>query len=428
MKINIESEVLLMILKELKNNIFLKNSILYVIGGLMTPFVGFFMLPVYTQYLNPTEYAIMTTVQTLVGMLEILLVLSLKSAITRFFYDFMDDTEKLKEYLGSIYIFVLLFSTIFSVILLFFNDSLGALLFKKIPINPFYFYLIGLSWISALLSLPMALFRAQEKAALFVIINVIKAISIMGLTAYMIIGKGLGAESALISQFSITFIIVLITISMQYRYLKFSLNMSLVKQSLIYSIPMLPHVATVWIINSSDRIILEKYVDINDLGIYALAVQISMVLALFYTSVNNAFVPRYIKLKKEGDDSKANKILRIFSFVVVIFGLLSIPVAMIGLKFITTSQYHGAILLLPSLLIGQIIKGFYYIPVAKLLYKKKTKSIATSSTIAAVLNIIINILLIPMIGIWGAIVSTIISEIVRLLLMYKASKRIYHSH
>ena len=140
---------------------FLKNSLLYTFGSMITPMIGFIMLPVYTGYLSPAEYGIMTTVQTLVGMLQLFLLLSLHGAVTRFYYDFLNQPEKQKEYLGSIFTFVLLFSSFVAIILLVFSNPIGSLLFKNIPVNPYYFYLIGLSWVSALFSLPMSLFRAQ---------------------------------------------------------------------------------------------------------------------------------------------------------------------------------------------------------------------------------------------------------------------------
>ncbi|MFD1037183.1 oligosaccharide flippase family protein [Virgibacillus byunsanensis] len=406
-----------------KNKLF-KNSLLYTVGSMMTPMIGLIMLPIFTKYLTTAEYGIMTTVQTLVGMLQLILLLALHGAVTRFFYDFLNQPEKQKEYIGSIFVFVLSFSTIIATMLMFFSNSVGSLLFKNIPIDPYYFYLIGLSWVTALSALPMALFRAQEKAGLFVVVNLIKALFIMAITIYLIIGRGLGAESVLIAQLFITFLVVLLTFAMQLKYLKLSLNVAYVKQSLLFSLPLLPHIASGWIISASDRVILEKFVDIADLGIYALAAQVSMVLGLFYSSINNALVPRYTILRKEGNELKANRLLKIFSFIVIIFGVASIPVAMYSIKLITSSEYYGAITLIPFLLIGQILTGFYFIPVAKLFYAKKTNAIATSSSMAAIINVIINLIAIPFIGIYGAIISTIFADIIRFLLIYRASNKL----
>lgn len=409
-------------IKKIFKNKFFKNSILYTLGSMMTPLIGLIMLPIYTNYLTPSEYGVMTTIQTLMGMLQLFLLLSLHGAITRFFYDFLNEPKKQKEYLGSIFTFVLLFSTISSAILLVLKDPIGNILFKQISVDPYFVYLVGLSWVSSLSALTMALFRAQEKAGQFIFINILKAFLISSVSAFLIVSKGLGPDSVLLVQFVVTLITVLITFCLQGKYLKVTLNLSYVKQSLLFSLPLLPHVASGWIISSSDRIILEKFIDISNLGVYALAVQVSMVLALFYTSVNNALVPRYTKLRKEGDEAKADKLLRIFGKLVTIFGVMSIPVAMLTVKVFTSNQYAEALVLIPLLLIGQIIKGYYFIPVAKLFYVKKTKSIAISSTLAAIISIFINLLAIPFIGVYGAIVSTIISETCRYLLISRASE------
>jgi O-antigen/teichoic acid export membrane protein len=390
---------------------------------MITPMIGFIMLPIYTRYLSPAEYGVMTTVQTLVGILHLFLLLCLHGAITRFFYDFLDKPEKQREYLGSIFFFVLIFSSVVSIMLLFFSDLIGTVLFKNISIDPYYYYLIGISWVYALIALPMALFRAQEKAGLFVLTNLINAVLIMGVTIYLLVGKGLGAESALIAQLICTSTVVVIIYSFQFKYLKFSINGRYVKQSLLFSLPLLPHVASGWIIGSSSRVILEKFVNMTDLGIYSLASQVSMVLALFYTSINNALVPRYTSLRKIGDEAKANKLIKIFTFVILIAGICYIPVAMYAIKLVATSNYHGAMSIIPALIIGQIITGFYYIPVAKLFYSTNTTAIAKSSTVAAIANISINIITIPMIGIYGAVLATVSSELLRLLLIYRASKK-----
>lgn len=404
-------------------NKFFKNSMLYTIGSMLTPMIGLIMLPIYTGYLNPAEYGIMTTVQTLMGMLNVFLLLSLHGAVTRFYYDYLDNPQKQSKYLGTIFSFVLIWATIISIVLIILKEPIGTVLFRNIPINPFYYYLIVLSWVTALYELPMAIFRAQEKAGFFVLVNILRAVLIMLSTIYLIVVKGMGAESALLSQFLITLTIIFVTYWIQLKKYKLSLDSSFIKKSLLFSLPLLPHVASGWIINSSDRIILEKYIDLSNLGIYALAVQVSMVLSIFYTSVNNALVPRYTRLRKERRILEANKLLKIFSLIVLIFGLISIPVSMYAIKIVSSREYYAAITLMPILLIGHMIKGFYFIPVAKLFYTKRTGAIASSSTIAAIANIVINLFSIPFIGVYGALLSTIVAEVLRYLFIYRASKK-----
>lgn len=412
-----------MLSKILKNKFF-RNSLWYTIGTMITPLIGFIMLPIFTNYLTPEEYGIMTTVQTIVGMLQIFLLLSLHGAVTRFYFDYLDNKEEQKKYLGSIFLFVFVLSAIVSIILMIFAQQIGSLLFSSIPIYPYYFYLIFLAWVNAIISLPFALLRAQERANFFVIISIARAILIMALSIYFIIYCGLRAESALLAHAIVTTIFVIILMVSVRKNLIFTFKMDYIKNSLLFSLPLIPHVASAWIIASSDRIILEKYVTLKEIGVYAIAVQVSMILSLFYQSINNALMPQYTKLRKEDNNFRATLLLKVFFYIIIGFGILSIPIAMFATDLLAGEEYKEAILLVPFLLLGVIMKGFYYIPVANLFYHKKTASIAKSSTIAATLNIGINISLIPVIGIYGAIVSSLIAELIRMLLILKASRAV----
>nr|WP_285848052.1 MULTISPECIES: oligosaccharide flippase family protein [unclassified Mesobacillus] len=406
-------------------NKLIRNSLIYTLGSMITPLVGLIMLPIFTKFLDPSEYGVMVTIQTLVGLLQLFLVLSLHGAITRFYYDFVNDDEKSREYLGSIFTFVVILASILAITLIIFRDTIGGVLFKTISIDPYFYYLVGLAWILGVSSLQMALIRVQEKAGLFILINIIRELLIMISTTYLIMGKGWGADSALISQFTINIIVVLFTFGIQLKFFKLSLNVNHIKRSLIFSIPLIPHVASSWIINSSDKVILEKFVPIAEVGIYSLAVQVSMVLVLFYSSINNAIVPQYTRLRTEGKEEIASRMLKKFSYIVIFFGIISIPIAIYAIKLFASKEYYSAISIIPFLLVGKVLTGLYYIPVAKLFYEKKTKAIAMSSTVSAVINVLINLVLIPLIGVSGAIASTMVSELLRYVFIFKASKKSY---
>lgn len=409
-------------IKQIAYSSIFKQSALYTIGAMAPPLVNIILLPVYTNYLTSTEYAIMTTIQALVGMLQIFLILSLKGAVTRFYFDNLEDRIRQRKVTGTLFTFVLIFSSIISAILIMLQQPIGELLFNNIPIQPYFSFFVCLSLVNALMSLPLALYRAREKAGMFVFINFFKAFSVMGLTCYLIIIQNLGAAGALISQIIITTIIVVFTWISEKKYYEWNLNIEVLKKSLSFSLPLIPHAASGWIIMSSDRIILENFVSLNNLGSYALAAQVASVLTIFYQSLNNALAPRYIILMKKNQSEKAKKLMRSFAIVIIATGILSIPIAMGGVKLIAAESFHGALVFIPYLLLGQIFKGIYHIPVANLFYTKKTKAIATSSSLAALVNLVVNFMLIPFIGVPGAIISTILAEFARLYLIGKANK------
>ena len=141
---------------------------------------------------------------------------------------------------------------------------------------------------------------------------------------------------------------------------------------MIFSLPLLPHSLSSWIITTSDQIILEKYVSLENLAFYALAAQMSTILRILYMSVNGAFLPRYIRLKTEGKDEDGKKLVQYFSIIIVISGIITILLSKFILHLLVAEQYYATHNFLIVLLVGEIILGFNFIVVAKLFYNKKT--------------------------------------------------------
>lgn len=412
---------MLKMIEKISKNSFFRNSVLYTLGAMMTPLIGVLMLPIYTKYLTTSEYGILTTILMLLGLFQLLFLLGLNGSITRFYYEYEEDLKKLRNFLGTIFNFVFIFSTVIASGLLLFGDLIGGILFKNIPINPYYFYLIYISWITSFWALQLSIFRVQEKAYLFVLLSGIKEVLTAGVAFYLIVYREATVEDILFVQLVVTIGIVLVTFGVQSRYISFTFNKDILIQSLVFGLPLLPHIGSSWVINSFDKVILEKYIDVGELGIYVLATQIAMVMSLFYASINNAMVPRYTKLLMSGNEKEAKNLNRIFLCVILASGVIAIPVATLGIKLFTSDIYQEAVKFIPLLIISQIISGIYFIPVAKLFYLKLTKNIAISSLIAAFSSVILNITLIPFYGVYGAIYSSIIAALIRLLFIYKAS-------
>ena len=177
-----------------KKNSFLRNAFLYTIATMMTPAIGVILLPVYTAYLTPAEYGIMTTVQAFVGVLQLIMILSLHGAVTRLYYDFIDKNEERKKYIGSIFLFILLFAGLLSISLLLLKPILSNLLFHNIPSEPFFLYMVLLSFLTGIIWMPLALLRVQERAWNFFIISLLKSLFILILSLYMVIGLEWGQK------------------------------------------------------------------------------------------------------------------------------------------------------------------------------------------------------------------------------------------
>ncbi|WP_416826514.1 lipopolysaccharide biosynthesis protein [Ectobacillus polymachus] len=404
---------------------FLGNALIYTIGSMITPAMGLILLPIYTLYLTPGEYGTITTIQALVSVLQLIMLLSLHGAITRLYYEFIEKPKEQAAYLGSIFLFVLLFSSALSIFLFVLKPLIGNLLLKSIPLDPFYFYFIILSFVTSLSSLFLSIIRVKERPWSFMIGYTLKGFLLLFISLLVIIKLHMGASGALLASIITEGAILLVYFFICKKDMTFSISKSYVWMSLVYSIPLLPHTLSNWFIVASDRVILEKFISLDQLGYYGLAAQMSTVLRMLYMSINSAYVPRYNLLQKQG--KPVEKMNAYFLVIILVTGFLAIFCSGFLLRMLTSQSYYPAQRFLPFLLIGEMLEGVNYIIATKLLYFKKTGSVSSSSFIAAAINIVGNFALIPFIGVWGAVVSTLAAEFIRLSFNILWLKRIKRS-
>lgn len=396
-----------------KSYSFLGNALVYTIGSMITPAMGLILLPIYTSYLTPGEYGTITTIQALAGVLQLIMLLSLHGAIARLYYEFLEKPKEQEKYLGSIFLFVLLFSSALSIFLFVLKPFIGNLLFGSILLDPFYFYFIILSFFTSLSSIFLSIIRVKERPWSLVGGYALKSFLLLFISLFVIIKLGMGASGALLASIIAEGVVLLVYLFICKRDMTFLISKSYVWMSLSYSIPLLPHTLSNWFIVASDRIILEKFISLDQLGYYSLAAQMSTVLRMLYMSINSAYVPRYNLLQKQGKSASAEKMNTYFLVIILITGIVAIVCSGFLLRLMASESYYPAQRFLPFLLIGEMIQGINFIIAAKLLYSKKTGSVSASSLIAAAINIVINLSLIPVIGVWGAVVSTIAAECIR---------------
>jgi O-antigen/teichoic acid export membrane protein len=190
----------------------------------------------------------------------------------------------------------------------------------------------------------------------------------------------------------------------------FSNGFSKIKDCLAFSLPIIPSSYSMLIIILSDRIILERYVEWAELGIYTVAFSLTNLISLFTQSLYKSIEP-YIFNNIENNNFKSRflEVRKAYLFVISTVTLAFIVFIndfiqiFFDNKYIESSKFSG------TLAIGTLLFGFYLIYTPILIALKKQKIIFSTSIIAAVLNVAINLILIPIIGVYGAIFSSIFS-------------------
>ena len=387
-----------------KKKDFIKNTLILFIGKFATQFTSFLLLPLYTHYLLTDDYGWVDFLQTYITLFVPILTLRLDSALFRFLIDNRKNENGKKKIISNT-IFVLLLSLIFTIIFC-------LILIFFIRINYFYETLINIV-ILMVSNLLLQVLRGLGKNKEYSICSIITGLTCLLLNIVLIIKFNFSANSILISS-SISNLLVIIFIIFKVKIFKYIslhlINKNTIKQLLKYSLPMIPNSLSWWIINVSDRTIIKFVLGNSINAIYSVSCKFSNLLNSVFSIFNMSWQESAsLHINDEDRDDFfsdiINKMIILFSSVsILIIGILPVFYNLIIGKSYIESYRYIPILLYANIwnIIINLIGGIY-------VALKKTKKIASTTIISAVINIFINLVLIKFIGLYAACISTFIS-------------------
>ncbi len=184
------------------------------------------------------------------------------------------------------------------------------------------------------------------------------------------------------------------------------------KYALAFNIPLIPHYLSNYVLNQSDRIMIGRIVGDSQAAYYSVAYTISTVIMLIITAVNNSLTP-YIYKKmhsKESGDIKAT-----ITPIIILIAALSILTMVFAPEIITVfagANYADAIYVVPPVAASVFLIFLYSLFSTVEYYHQKTGRIAAATVVAAALNIVLNLIFIPLFGYYAAGYTTLVSYIV----------------
>lgn len=190
------------------------------------------------------------------------------------------------------------------------------------------------------------------------------------------------------------------------------------------TIPIVFHSLSGLLLGQSDRVMLQIFENNSSVGIYSLAYSFSAVLATIWTALNNSWCPFYFEFQREKDVSRIKKhsknYIELFTVLSIGFVLLTTEVYQI----FSSKDFWDGTSLIYIFAIGHYFVFLYSFPVNFEFFMKKTKYIALGTFLAAICNILLNIILIKNMGIIGAAIATTISHFLQFVFHHHLAKKI----
>ena len=162
------------------------KSVIYGLGSILLKSINILALPLYTLYLTPADYGIVSLATTLTALLSLIYALSLFSAVARFYflYDKKLDRDRVA---GTLTISIIISGLIMSILLDFFGKSFFYMIFPELAFSPYIRLAIWTAFFVLFSFVPLNLFQAQEKPKIFVIWTSITLVLTVALTILFVV-------------------------------------------------------------------------------------------------------------------------------------------------------------------------------------------------------------------------------------------------
>ena len=377
--------------------------------------VNFLLIPILTLFLTTKDYGIVAVIMAVNAFLNVFYLLGLDGSLNRFYYEYKNDNLFLKKLFGTVITFVFCNSFIISLILFFCRKWLLVPFLADVEFYPY----MGLGLISVIFNPCFTIYQnslqARQEGVKYGKNNLMFFLVNITLLLLSVIVFGMGAEGVLgaLAITNITFFIY--TLFQFKRDLTFGIDYTILKKVLKYSAPLIPHNISGVTTNMIDRILINKLLSTSMVGIYSVGNNFGNIVFLVVSGIGQAFTPWFNERVKKNEIHEVSSISKL---LLIIFCVIALCLSFFGeevIYLITPIAYHESWRVIPLIAFAFVFHGVYYFFAAPLFYDiegKGNRIIPLVTILTALTNIGLNYIFIPLYGIVGAALATLISKFI----------------
>ena len=410
-----------MLIKDIKS--FISDTVLYTVFNLLNKAIPFLLLPFIVRMVSKEDFGIYSLFVSTEALLIPVITLNIHNALSAHYYD---DSIKLDEYISTIFVSVLGFTLFFLLTSLCLPKSIASLT----GLTKFSFFLsICTASVLALTGMISNFYRLKRNPtrygvfmiaqSLLLLLSIITFCYIQPTSIYLIYGK---------LAFSLLFIIVCIVVLKREKLLLLTFNVFYFKKAFYFSLPTVLYSLSAFLFLSSDRFLINYFLGVESVGIYAGIFQLSSLISILGMSLNAAWMPwLFENLKKQTDDN--NKLIIKLSYLLITLFFICGTLYCLVFKYVAQTvlppSFHAYMYIAYPLIFCYVFEGIYLIVSPYLFYKEATRYNGLIGLVVAVFNISLNIVLIPKYGLVGTAYSTLSTWILLATLFFIFSNRVH---
>jgi O-antigen/teichoic acid export membrane protein len=399
-----------------------KSFGIYTISGFLNKGISFLFLPILTAYLNPADYGAVTLFSNSILFLTPFISLSVSTSISTDYFKY--NKAEFSTYFSSVILLPLIVTSLCLIILI----PFGAWIATNVGIEIQYLFLIPILAVSGLFfEILLSILRNKNQAYLFAILTLVKTVIELGISSLFIIGLGMKWQGRILGWL----IISVFTVGYAFYYFRKNgfltpdIDTKYLPAELKYSVPMIVNQFAIFMVISSDKFFIAKYLSTEEVGIYGVASQIACISFAFSGAIILSFNPfLYEALKNYTPQKKIEVRNKLMKFIGLMF-LLCVTIAAITpiiYHFFINIKYHSGQQYVKWILCAYFFWFIYWLLLGFTYFYKLKKLILFTSIFSTILSLTLIFLMVQQYGTIGAVCALNISCFLAALLLFLTIK------
>jgi O-antigen/teichoic acid export membrane protein len=402
-----------------------RHSAIYGLGGIVSRILAVLLLPLYTSYLSRADYGKIETLVAGSTVLVILLRAGISTAFFRFYFDSTDAARRLVVVRTSFW-FTMTSATVGLIAGTFLAGPISHALFGTgSDANLVRAAFVGI-WAQMNYEQLTSLFRVEERSVAFVIASLANIFITVTATVLLVVVFDKGPLGVIVGNFLGTLCVYIALLSYRREQLGLQFDRVLMRDMNRFGWPLVPSALALWVTNFSDRFFLVKLSGPSEVGLYSIGVRIASVVVLFLTAFRTAWPAFAYSIEDEQEARRTygfvlTYLIAAVSWLALALGLLSPWVV----RLLTTRPFYEGHRPVALLAFAGVAQAGYVVVAIGIGRARKTQFNWIVTGAGALVNVSLNLLLIPPYGMMGAAVATVAGYSLMFVLMAWHAQRVY---
>ncbi len=388
--------------------VFLKDSAVYAIPAFVSRGLALILVPLYTRVLSPADYGSLDLLIVFASIVNLTIALEVSQGVARF-YASEPEAERKVLYASSAFWFTVTCYAVFVAVMLFLSGRLAELIMGQAGL--LFAFQIGLVYVfvNGIFYLIQNQFRWELRSTHYAIVSLTMAFVTAGVSVWLAYFLKWGLVGLLVGMLSGSAVGTVLGLWWLRASFRFRFSSVQLKEMLRFSTPLVFSGIAVWVSLYVDRMMINHFLTIDEVGLYGIGHRLASIATLVMVGFQGALTPLiYAHYKNPNTPSQLEKIFRFFLLFALLMFLFLTLFASDILVLLTTPAFYGAsvviVFLVPAILLGNM-----YIFSPGIGIAKKTYLIVWINVVGGLVNVGLNYWLIPIFGITGAGMATMLS-------------------